>query len=840
MPPPPKCHILIPPPSFSPFPSPFLLTLTSSLILSHSFTSHPLSHANLRIFFLLTLSFAFCFPSLSIYLSFFLSYLFVCLSISIYLPLFPPTLLIPPIPPSPPSHSSPPSPFLPPPPHPHPLPFPPSPPSLLPPSSSSPSSPSSFPPSLLLPPSPSSLPSIPPPPPSSLPPPSFSSSSCTPPSPSRRRNPLVHLQTTGIARKDSGLKWRRTLPPLKDFTFCARFFSFRRHSADYLLSYACKHTAEPHPSLSWPDLTYKTSFLRLECCLKRVSESIPFPELELLRWFSFCLRVDLEAASARLTTPFGSLDWPLVDRVKRPRGRLLLALREGETVRGSGSSPFGVERGRNVGVFGSLDWPLVDRPSCSSIPPLPLPAIGGRDPLVVIGGGVLIIGQDQDTFGGGTSYWQSFNGLLADYFLAEGLLAESKVEDYLSCASDVDLGRPLLSFDALQQDFDVGIDTNVTDEDGFEMCKETRASPSSSPRCGTTGGRMVVPRNDEENDALFEEGLQFEEECMVRSKTNGYWLGIVWRLDAGAWRDVTTQGNVSYKNFKGSESWARTRPEACAYSTLRYADTEPEDYGEWYPTLCDSTVCAACRYDAPPALRYYVYGTANGRRVINGRERTQIAWAPDPDGDGHSWQLSLLGEPGVRGVLTGVGAFEYPLGIREWRIQGDDCPGELVTLKLSSCGRDRYMCRDGTCIARARRCNLDLDCLDSSDEVGCNTVIIRTATTGTSAQVSSDRPARVWVDLKIRLVRRLELLDSKLELDMVFKRTWYDSRLRYKNLHRDNNLNKIDDLVDVAWYPDIVLTGSEDSTAQVDVRRTAAWGSWRASPTPTTTSHRGR
>lgn len=470
------------------------------------------------------------------------------------------------------------------------------------------------------------------------------------------------------------------------------------------------------------------------------------------------------------------------------------------------------------------------------------------------GGGILIIGQDQDTFGGGTSSWQSFNGLLADYFLAEGSLAEPTVEDYLSCTGDVALGRPLLSFDALQQDFDVGIDTNVTDEDGLEMCgedtditlifPEVRDFAQSQLLCAATGGRMLVPRDDEENDALFQEGLLFEDECMVRSKTNGYWLGIVWRLDAGAWLDVATQGNISYKNFKGSESWARTRPEACAYSTLRYADTEPEDYGEWYPTLCDSTVCAACRYDAPATLRvrglcptslidreYFIYGTANGRRAINGKERTQIAWTPNQDADGHSWQLSLLGNPGVRGVLTGVNAFEYPLGIREWRIQGDDCPGELVTLKLSSCGRDSYMCRDGTCIDRARRCNLDLDCLDNSDEVGCNTIIIPDGyDKNLPPKVSSDRPARVWVDLKIRLVRRLELLDSKLELDMVFKRTWYDSRLRYKNLHRDNNLNKIDDLVELAWYPDIVLMGSEDSTAQVDVRQTAAWGQLESEP----------
>ncbi|ROT73560.1 Ligand-gated ion channel 50 [Penaeus vannamei] len=607
--------------------------------------------------------------------------------------------------------------------------------------------------------------------------------------------PLVHLQTTGIARKDSGLKWRRTLPPLKDFTFCARFFSFRRHSADYLLSYAVPEN-DNEINIREPDL----------------QDVVPAPGvLPEAR-----LRVD---PVSRARTPALVLLLP----ARRPRSR-------------QRPTHHAV---RVAGLAARRQAFLLVHSSPTS------PALSYRraGPLVVIGGGVLIIGQDQDTFGGGTSYWQSFNGLLADYFLAEGLLAESKVEDYLSCASDVDLGRPLLSFDALQQDFDVGIDTNVTDEDGLEMCKEdtgvtlifpeVREFAQAQLLCAATGGRMVVPRNDEENDALFEEGLQFEEECMVRSKTNGYWLGIVWRLDAGAWRDVTTQGNVSYKNFKGSESWARTRPEACAYSTLRYADTEPEDYGEWYPTLCDSTVCAACRYDAPPALRvrglcptslidreYYVYGTANGRRVINGRERTQIARAPDPDGDGHSWQLSLLGEPACARRPDGRG-----------RLRGDDCPGELVTLKLSSCGRDRYMCRDGTCIARARRCNLDLDCLDSSDEVGCNTVIIPDGyDRNLPPKVSSDRPARVWVDLKIRLVRRLELLDSKLELDMVFKRTWYDSRLRYKNLHRDNNLNKIDDLVDVAWYPDIVLTGSEDSTAQVDVRRTAAWGQLESEP----------
>ncbi|KAK8389656.1 hypothetical protein O3P69_008975 [Scylla paramamosain] len=48
----------------------------------------------------------------------------------------------------------------------------------------------------------------------------------------------VHLQQDGVARADSGLTWRHTLPSLTTYTFCVKLFSFRRRYVDYMFSYA--------------------------------------------------------------------------------------------------------------------------------------------------------------------------------------------------------------------------------------------------------------------------------------------------------------------------------------------------------------------------------------------------------------------------------------------------------------------------------------------------------------------------------------------------------------------------------------------------------------------------
>ena len=50
----------------------------------------------------------------------------------------------------------------------------------------------------------------------------------------------------------------------------------------------------------------------------------------------------------------------------------------------------------------------------------------------------------------------------------------------------------------------------------------------------------------------------------------------------------------------------------------------------------------------------------------------------------------------------------------------------MKKITLSSCRDDEYTCTDGSCINLTQRCDLRVDCLDSSDEVGCEKLVLPT------------------------------------------------------------------------------------------------------------------
>lgn len=61
-------------------------------------------------------------------------------------------------------------------------------------------------------------------------------------SPSGDGSAGVLLQRDGVARPDSGLTWRHSLPAFSSFTLCVRLFSLRHRYADYFFSYATQET----------------------------------------------------------------------------------------------------------------------------------------------------------------------------------------------------------------------------------------------------------------------------------------------------------------------------------------------------------------------------------------------------------------------------------------------------------------------------------------------------------------------------------------------------------------------------------------------------------------------
>ncbi|XP_042226467.1 uncharacterized protein LOC121869287 [Homarus americanus] len=603
---------------------------------------------------------------------------------------------------------------------------------------------------------------------------------------------VVHLQEDGVARHDSGLTWHDTLPTLTTFTLCVRLYSLRSRYSDYFFSYA----VEDNDNELAFHLKYKEKELRLACCSKRIFQKVPV-NLELLSWFSFCAAVNLSDYTATFVHK-GSVD--------------------------------------RFTLFDSLQE--------------------SNNPILVVSGGSVILGQDQDEPLGGTDKGQSFNGFIADLFFTQSLLTVQQMKDYLECKIDALLARQhLMDFENIEEKFMLGVETNVTtsldicssgNNKLFSVFAEGRTNKQANHFCSTVNGDVATPENTAENLALFNIGAKFADKCTEYDKGNSMWVGVYWEPEESLWKDQKTHKEAVYRNFE-VEIQPSSREVLCVIASTLARSHEVTPNGNWDIEACGKVVCTACQFKRPVPMKlrglckesffdreYYIYDTINYRPIFNGNSWSRIIWNVNQSAPhDYSWLLYQMGDPYIQARMVTSSILTYPVGLHEFEIIGDKCPGRLKKLKLTSCGQNMFTCGDGMCINLNLRCNLELDCEDHSDELNCESLIIPPGYKKRlpPPKVNSYTPASVFIDCDIVLVRKLDLLNSQITMDVVIKRTWYDSRLYYKNLHPDNNLNQIDTM-DSVWYPDVTMLGSDYSQATYVLHRTAVWGQLTASPLP--------
>ncbi|XP_045103032.1 uncharacterized protein LOC123499296 [Portunus trituberculatus] len=604
---------------------------------------------------------------------------------------------------------------------------------------------------------------------------------------SRSGSSAAHLQQDGVARADSGLTWRHTLPSLTTYTFCVRLFSFRSRYVDYMFSYA----TEGYDNELAFHLKYSQGELRMACCSRRVFH-IERVEVTLLSWFSFCVAVNLSTYGAFFV---------FRDTVK------------------------------NVTLFDSLQ--------------------NSSRPLEVVGGGTVMVGQDQDEQLGGTDKDQSFNGFIVDMILTQTLLTVRDMTDYISCNMDgLRTFSYILDFENITEDFILGAETIV--EEVGDVCRsernkrlsvfpEARTNAEANHFCSTLNGYIVTPLSAEENMFLFNEGSQFRDKCREFDKKNAMWVGVFWDPSARLWKNHITSEEAKFKNFE-VEIMPSSHERLCVSAATVSESTNTALHGAWDIESCQKKICTACQFERSLPLKirglcaeshfdrsYFIYGTLNFRPVFNGARWSRIEWR-----DNSSWLLYQIGNPDIRALMMDSTDTGYPVGVHDYEVIGDNCPEKVQRLKLTSCRGNTFTCGDGECIDISRRCNLELDCDDHSDELNCDTLIIQPGYEKRlpPPKTDSDTPAGVTIDCDIMLIRKLDLLSAQLILDVAIKRTWYDSRIHFKNLHPDHNLNQISDPMEIVWYPDLSVVGSDNSHVVSTFYITKAWGQRSSRPLP--------
>ena len=462
-------------------------------------------------------------------------------------------------------------------------------------------------------------------------------------------------------------------------------------------------------------------------------------------------------------------------------------------------------------------------------------------PLKVTGGGSVVLGQDQDEQLGGTDKHQSFNGFIVDMFLTQSLLMVQDMTDYINCDMDRLLSIPyLLDFLNITEHFTLGAETVVAEvgdvcrlgrDKWFSVFPEPRTNAEAKQFCSTLNGSIATPLSADENIFLANEGSHFKDKCTEFDKENGVWVGMFWDPEERLWKDQITLEESTFRNFK-VEVKPSSGEKLCVMLPTLSESPSSEQQHSWDIESCGRKICTVCQFERPLPLRirglcakslfdrsYFIYDTSNFRPIFNGVTWSRMEW-----GANNSWVLYQMDNPSIKAQLLNY--LDYPVGVHDYVISGDKCPGKVQRLKFTSCGDNTFTCGNGDCIDISQRCNLELDCEDHSDELNCETLIIPVGYDKRlpPPMVNSRTPTEASTEIAILLIRKLDLLDSQLALDLAVKRTWFDSRIQFKNLHFNHDLNQINDLFGKAWFPEVTLVGSDDSHVTYTVYIDKAWG----------------
>lgn len=180
--------------------------------------------------------------------------------------------------------------------------------------------------------------------------------------------------------------------------------------------------------------------------------------------------------------------------------------------------------------------------------------------LKIRGKGYLYIGQEQDFANGGFSKENSLRGYISDYLFYKRTLTKEEMVEFTTCQASGHISRKELIFDFsnLESDFEI---KNVTlnslehnklscnyNNSFFILFRGAKTFFEAKHHCMSLGGKMVIPKNKNENIAFFNFTNENKDKCPINNELT--WLGIVANENENYYQDYQTGVKLSYTNIR--------------------------------------------------------------------------------------------------------------------------------------------------------------------------------------------------------------------------------------------------------------------------------------------------
>ena len=211
----------------------------------------------------------------------------------------------------------------------------------------------------------------------------------------------------------------------------------------------------------------------------------------------------------------------------------------------------------------------------------------------------------------------------------------------------------------------------------------------------------------------------------------------------------------------------------------------------------------------------------DGQTLFYGISKTMIQY----DQENGLWHLSVMsiGEKTI--ATTEASKHSFLLGSNIWTVESDnkDCfngkPYQTV-LKQSGCLETEFTCYDGQCISMEERCDQIVHCRDNSDENNCLLLSFKSGYNKKVAPFTFDRASKTITPIKVNvstsLMNIIEIseVDHIIELKFGMTMEWYENRVSYNNLKKDDSLNSLSDMeLEKLWIPYVIFQNTDNNEA---------------------------
>ena len=311
--------------------------------------------------------------------------------------------------------------------------------------------------------------------------------------------------------------------------------------------------------------------------------------------------------------------------------------------------------------------------------------------------------------------------------------------------------------------------------------------------CGDSGMQNLM------NNVLL---MNNQKEGCVSGGGYRFWCGLTDQKENGVWLNVNNEEVLETERgwWLAGEPNGREQ-ENCVETKLIV--TENKNSSGWNDDSCENrNKCFFCYFKKRPEYTLrglslchmehfdYKYKWTNEiideKYVFRGYTGSLIYW----NRSNKTWTVSgsfrkenqKLQLPNLREV--------YPVGLQTWDMPDDQC-GHLsdqtstkFLLNLSPCDPDSFNCNDGTCISIAKRCDLNIDCTDSSDEKNC-TFLVKPTWYLTNVHPPKNKNQdfnHIKLELTLLNILDINIVRSRIATQFKMKMSWYDARLKFKNL----------------------------------------------------------